>query len=213
MSSVYQIIYDKLFQYYGPQYWWPAESSFEMMIGAILVQNTSWRNVDKALSNLKPILTPELIDELSADELARLIRSSGFFNIKTRRIKAFLEWFKSYHFDVKRIKKRPGHDLRKELLQIKGIGRETADVMLLYAFDKPIFVVDAYARRIFHRLGHDMPGSYDDFRKWVEMELPENLTLFNEYHALLVKHAKQHCRSKPICNSCPLWDICDQRLE
>jgi endonuclease-3 related protein len=213
MEHDYQLIYNKLYEHYGPQGWWPAETPFEMMIGSILVQNTSWRNVDKALDNLKPFLKPEAIDKLSIDELAQLIRPSGFFNIKASRIKSYMEWFKSYEYDIDLIKKVDKHQLRTELLSIKGIGPETADVILLYAFDTPIFIVDAYARRIFHRLGINMPASYDTFRKQVEKELPRDLALYNEFHALLVEHAKEHCKASPRCEKCPLLDLCEQRLD
>lgn len=212
MTYDYQSIYDKLYQHYGPQGWWPAETPFEMMIGAILVQNTNWTNVEKAIVKLKPYLEPELIEKLTIEELAELIRSSGFFNIKAKRIKAFLEWFKTYDYDIEKIKLMGKRELRNELLNIKGIGRETADVMLLYAFNKPIFVVDAYAKRILDRLGYNMPDSYDAFRKQVEKELPSDLTLYNEFHALLVEHAKQFCRKAPTCNGCPLFDSCKQKL-
>ncbi|KLT19978.1 endonuclease III domain-containing protein [Neobacillus vireti] len=213
MKNDYQLIYNKLYKHYGPQGWWPAETPFEMMIGSILVQNTSWRNVDKALDNLKPFLKPEAIDKLSIDELAQLIRPSGFFNIKASRIKSYMEWFKTYNYDIPLIKEVDRHKLRTELLSIKGIGPETADVILLYAFDIPIFVVDAYARRIFYRLGYDMPASYDTFRKQVENEIPRDLAQYNEFHALIVEHAKEHCKATPICDSCPLFDICYRRLD
>ncbi|SEQ71202.1 DNA-3-methyladenine glycosylase III [Virgibacillus subterraneus] len=213
MTRKYQLIYDKLLDYYGPQNWWPADTPFEMMIGSILVQNTSWRNVEKALEEVRPFLSPKHIEKLTTEELAQLIRSSGFFNIKAKRIKAFLEWYKSYNYDIDVIKKLDKLQLRNELLSINGIGLETADVMLLYAFDKPVFVVDAYARRIFYRLGFDMPKSYDTFRKQVEKVVPEDLGLFNEFHAVLVEHAKVHCKSVPICEGCPLFDVCDRRLD
>ncbi len=183
-----------------------------MMMGSILVQNTSWRNADKALDNLKPFLKPEAIDYLSIDELAHLIRPSGFFNIKAKRIKSYMKWFKTYNYDIDLIKKIDRHQLRKELISIQGIGPETADVILIYAFDIPIFVVDAYARRIFYRLGYDMPESYDEFRKQIEKDLPMDLMLYNEFHALLVEHAKEHCKTSPICESCPLFGLCDRRL-
>lgn len=208
-----QEIYDKLYNRYGPQHWWPAESTFQMMVGAILVQNTSWRNVDKALIQVNPYLTPESIENLPTDQLAQLIRSSGFFNIKAKRIKAYLTWFKTYDYDVNKVKEIDQQQLRRELLEVNGIGRETADVMLLYAFDKPVFVVDAYARRIFYRIGFEMPSSYDAFRSLVEKELPDNLAIYNEYHALLVEHAKVHCKAKPVCNGCPLLAICERRLD
>ncbi|OZU89344.1 endonuclease [Virgibacillus indicus] len=213
MKRDYQLIYEKLYNHYGPQSWWPAETPFEMMVGSILVQNTNWRNVEKALLKLRPYLDPESIDLLPLEELAQLIRSSGFFNIKAKRIKAFIKWFKEYNFDIDRIKKKDRQELRIELLSINGIGRETADAMLLYAFEKPVFVVDAYARRIFHRIGYDMPVSYDGFQKLVEKELPYDLVIQNEYHALLVEHAKQFCRVKPICKGCPLLSICDQQID
>ena len=210
MQKNVQSIYDSLYDYYGPQGWWPADTPFEMMIGSILVQNTNWRNVDKALNKLKPFLTPELIDKLAIDELAQLIRSSGFYNIKAKRIKAFMDWFKTYDYNIEQIKNIDSKQLRYELLKINGVGKETADVMLLYAFDKPIFVVDAYARRIFYRVGFDMPTTYDGFRNIVEKEIPRNLNVYNEYHALLVEHAKVHCKSTPVCEGCPINNICDQ---
>ncbi|GGB63332.1 endonuclease [Lentibacillus populi] len=213
MQRSYQVIYETLFNHYGPQNWWPADTPFEMMIGSILVQNTNWRNAEKALTKLSPFLEPEMIDRLPIEELAELIRSSGFFNIKAKRIKAFIDWFKTYHYDIEEIKKMNRQGLRRELLSIKGVGKETADVMLLYAFDKPIFVADAYVRRIFHRLGYDIPTSYDGLRERVEERLPNDLVLYNEFHALLVEHAKQFCRTKPICDGCPLFDSCDQRLD
>ncbi|MFZ7944216.1 MULTISPECIES: endonuclease III domain-containing protein [Bacillaceae] len=212
MKHDYQLIYNKLYTHYGPQGWWPAETPFEMMIGSILVQNTSWHNVDKALDNLRPFLDPEAIDNLPLDELAQIIRPSGFFNIKAKRIKSFMEWFKTYEYEIDLIKTIDRHQLRTELLNIKGIGPETADVILLYAFDTPIFVVDAYARRIFYRLGYDMPELYDGFRNQIEKELPKDLVLFNEYHALLVVHAKEHCKASPICDGCPLMNMCKKRF-
>ncbi|GIN70244.1 endonuclease III [Bacillus sp. J14TS2] len=212
MQQQYSFVYERLYQYYCPQNWWPAETPFEMMIGAILVQNTSWRNVEKALVQLKPFLDPETIARLSEAELAQLIKSSGFFNIKAKRIKAFIQWFKKYEYDIEKIKQIDKQTLRSELLNIHGIGRETADAMLLYAFHKPVFVVDAYARRIFTRLGNDVPASYDFFRKQVESEFPADLILFQEYHALLVEHGKVHCKTKPLCLGCPLNDLCDYHL-
>lgn len=213
MENEYQLIYQKLYDYYGPQNWWPAETSPEMMIGSILVQNTSWRNVEKALKNVKPHLEPAVMERMPIEELALLIRSSGFFNIKAKRIKVFLKWFKGYDFDIEKIKNVDKQELRRELLTINGIGRETADVMLLYAFDKPIFVVDAYARRIFYRIGFDIPQTYDAFREQVEEAVLGDLQLYNEFHALLVEHAKVHCKRAPICEGCPLFASCDRRLE
>lgn len=213
MEQDYLLLYKTLFDHYGPQNWWPADTPLEMMIGAILVQNTNWRNVEKALIKLRPYLGAEALDRLQEEELAQLIKPSGFFNIKAKRIKSFIQWWKQYNFSLNRVKKLEKETLRKELLNVHGIGRETADVMLLYALDKAVFVVDAYARRIFYRIGYDMPNSYDHFRLEVEQTFPEKLDVFNEFHALLVEHAKQYCRTRPLCNKCPLSSICKKRVE
>lgn len=159
--------------------------------------------------NLQPFMNPKTIAELSIEELAQHIRPSGFFNIKAKRIKSYIEWFAEYQYDLMLIKKKDKLILRNELLMIHGIGRESADVILLYAFDAPVFVVDAYARRIFQRLGDHVPKSYDEFKIQVERKLPKDLQLFNEYHALLVTHAKEHCKATPICLGCPLFAICE----
>jgi endonuclease-3 related protein len=201
-----------LFDYYGPQGWWPAETDFRMMIGAILVQNTNWKNAEKALINLENYLQPEKLEVLTERELAQLIRPSGYFNMKAKKIKAFLGWYQKYDYSLSQLKRKDKFVLRDELLTIYGIGKETADVILLYAMDKPVFVVDNYARRIFCRLGYDLPKSYDRFRASVEEALPEKSSLFNEYHALLVEHGKKHCKAKPICEGCPLLDVCAQRF-
>ncbi|MEW9677110.1 endonuclease III domain-containing protein [Lentibacillus sp. L22] len=211
MEQRFTQIYDRLHNYFGMQNWWPADTVFEMMVGAILVQNTNWRNAEKALHHAKPFLTPEQLDEMPTEELALLIRSSGFYRVKAKRIKAFLKWFQRYDYSVEYIKTFNWEVLRQELLQINGIGRETADVILLYAFAKPIFVVDAYARRIFYRIGWSLPDSYDALRQQVEAELGDDLLVYQEFHALLVEHAKEFCQVKPRCEHCPLQDICEQR--
>ncbi|WP_174615515.1 endonuclease III domain-containing protein [Virgibacillus ihumii] len=208
----YNFIYKKLYEHYGPQGWWPADTAFEMMIGSILVQNTNWRNAEKAVSRVKDYLKPEIMDYLPENELAERIRPSGFFNIKAQRVKSFLEWFRRYDYDVRQVMQMDSNYLRQELLNIKGIGSETADVMLLYAFDKPIFVTDAYARRIFYRFGYDMPETYDGFRSEVEKHMSNELNVFQEYHALLVEHAKQICKKRPLCEVCPLNTVGEQRL-
>jgi endonuclease III related protein len=213
MSKSFLQIFDKLYAYYGPQYWWPADTVFEILIGAILVQNTNWNNVEKALIRLRPVLHPEKIASLKTDELAALIRPSGYYNVKAKRIKAFLAWFKKYDYNIENIKQLSLVDLRKQLLNIRGVGKETADCMLVYAFEKPIFIVDTYARRLFKRIGLQMPDDYDDFRTQVEASLPDNPKLYNEYHALIVEHGKVHCKRKPICYECPLFHVCDQQIE
>lgn len=211
MHPTFYEMYQTLYSHYGPQHWWPAENVFEMMIGAILVQNTNWRNVDKALEQLKPNLTPEQMDSLSLDELAELIRPSGFYNVKAKRIKSFLSWLKTYDYQIERLRDLNPQQLREQLLMINGIGKETADSILLYAFDLPIFIVDNYARRLFFRFGYDMPKDYELFRKIVEQALPDNSYIYNEFHALIVIHSKMHCRAKPICRTCPLVKTCKQR--
>lgn len=208
----FQEIYEHLFEHYGPQHWWPADTDFEMMISAILVQNTNWRNVEKALEQLRPYLTPQQLDVLSKEEIAQFIRSSGFYNRKAERIKSFLSWLKNYHFHIDSIRDKDKKQLREELLQISGIGKETADSILLYVFNTPVFIVDAYAKRIFYRLGYDLLDDYDSFRQLVEKELPQDVQLYNEFHALLVQHAKTYCKSKPICDRCPLSGLCKRRV-
>lgn len=201
-------IYQKLLDYYGYQSWWPAMSDYEMLIGAMLTQNTNWRNVDKAFANLGDKLTPQAIAEMTHDELAALIRPAGYYNQKAERIKLFTEWFRQYDYDVNQIKKLPLSQLRPMLLNLKGVGKETADCMLVYAFDKPSFVIDAYTRRLFNRFGYDVPKNYDDFREFIEREIPKDVQLYNEFHALIVVHAKKHCQTKPVCQGCPLENEC-----
>lgn len=211
--GIFMEIFERLYKCYGPQYWWPADSPFEMMVGAILVQRTNWNHAKKALQRLKPWLDPQRLETLSMETLARIIRPAGFCNVKAQRIFSFLRWFHTYDYELDKVKAREGEDLRKELLQVKGIGRETADCILVYALEKPFFIVDAYTRRIFYRIGLDMPGPYDEFQLEVERKLPKDLKLYNEYHALLVEHGKRHCRKRPICVQCPLEEICQKRLE
>ncbi|CDQ38129.1 MULTISPECIES: endonuclease III domain-containing protein [Virgibacillus] len=202
-------VYDNLYCYYGPQGWWPADTPIEMIVGSILVQHTNWRNAEKALQNIKDVLTAEALDNMPLEELAYRIRPSGFYNIKAKRIKTFLDWFKKYQFQIEKIRHFDRDKLRKELLSIQGVGHETADVILLYVFDKSIFIADAYARRIFHRFGYNIPKGYDAFRIDVEEALSSSdVDLYNEYHALLVEHGKVHCKSDPICTGCPLSTYC-----
>ncbi|MCX7926632.1 MAG: endonuclease III domain-containing protein [Candidatus Omnitrophica bacterium] len=202
-------IYEKLFEHFGPQHWWPAESAFEVMVGAILTQNTSWNNVERAIKNLKKekLLSPQKLYSLSVAKLGLHIRSCGYYNIKAERLRNFLSFFlKKYKGSIKRMAKQKLAILRKELLSIKGIGKETADSILLYALNKPIFVVDAYTKRIFSR--HNLiseDATYDEVQKLCMDWLPTDTSLFNEFHALLVKLAKEYClKSKPRCQRCPL---------
>ncbi len=200
--------YEAMLKAYGPQHWWPAETPTEVIIGAILTQNTAWRNVERAIDNLKRAgaLDWQRLRDLSADALAEMIRPAGTFNVKTRRLKAFVEWFwQRYDADLERMFAVPVRSLREELLSISGIGRETADAILLYAGNLPSFVVDAYTARILYRHGLiDSSADYEEIKELFEYNLPADVPLFNEYHALLVQVGKQHCRPQARCAGCPL---------
>ena len=210
-DSPFLDVYKRLMQAFGPQNWWPAESPFEVVVGAILTQNTSWTNVEKAIENLKrhPFSAEDLFD-LEAEEMAGRIKSAGYFNVKTRRLKAFLGYFlERYDGSLEAMKRVPLEFLRSELLTVKGIGQETADCILLYALGRPIFVVDAYTRRIFGRLALlDAEAPYQEVQGTISDALPEDVELFNEYHALVVVLGKDICRPKPRCESCPLASMC-----
>jgi len=204
-------IYRKLYQAYGPRDWWPAETSFEVMVGAILTQNTSWRNVEKAIQKLKGkgVLNPEGIHDLKKTQLASLIKSSGYYRIKTDRVKAFVNFlFEEFDGDLKRMGRERLGELREKLLGVKGIGPETADSILLYGLKKSIFVVDAYTKRILSR--HKMileNTAYEEVQKLFMEHLPLDEKLFNEYHALLVHLGKTVCKKIPRCDICPLKGI------
>ncbi|UFS71812.1 endonuclease III domain-containing protein [Geomonas sp. RF6] len=201
-------IFELLLARYGALHWWPAETPFEVCVGAILTQNTNWNNVEKALANLKGegVLTVAGLWELPVERLAELIRPAGFFRIKSQRLKDFLGYLvEGYHGSLDLMFDRDWRSLRNELLGVRGIGRETCDSILLYAGEKPSFVVDAYTRRLFSRLGLiSEKDDYETVRSFFMDALPEETELFNEYHALIVEHSKQHCRKKPLCEGCPL---------
>ena len=204
-----KLIYHKLYSHFGPQRWWPAKSRFEVIVGAILTQNTNWQNVEKAIKNLKKanVLNAQKLRRLPKDRIARLIQPSGFFNIKSGRLKKFLRFFfENYNGDIRRLIKQKPQILRKQLLSVKGIGPETADSILLYALDKPVFVVDAYTRRIFARhkiIAQDV--SYDEVQNLFSKNLKNEVKLFNEYHALIVRLAKVYClKNNPKCDLCPI---------
>ncbi len=205
-------IYNLLFDSFGKQHWWPAKSPFEVMVGAILVQNTNWKNVETAIKNLKrnKALTATKIDSLPIDELAEMIRPSGYFNIKAKRLKSFVNWYLiEYRANIKKMILVNDDTLREQLLSVNGVGEETADSILLYATQKPSFVIDAYTRRIFSRLGLcDIGIKYHNLRKIFMSNLPKEHRLYNEYHALLVTLAKEFCHPKPNCKNCPLVKIC-----
>ncbi len=204
LTEIYRLLYDA----FGPQHWWPGETRFEIITGAILTQNTSWANVEKAITNLKSAdcLTPEKLHRLDPAQLAELIRPAGYYNIKAKRLKNFIDWlFDNYEGKLANLESIDTEQLRAELLAIKGVGRETADSILLYAFDRPIFVVDAYTARIVFRHGLIGPDAdYEQLRELFESSLPQDTQLFNEYHALLVRVGKEFCRPKARCTGCPM---------
>ena len=232
-------VYDKLLRTYGPQGWWPvtedsgpeyfpgdyshpknSRETWEIMVGAILTQNTSWKNVERALENLisEDCLDIKCMSTIANDRLADLVRPAGYYNQKASRLKDLANYFLDVwngNFDL--FFDRPVDEVRAELIDLKGIGRETADSIILYAGKKPIFIVDVYTRRIFQRLGLiSGDEDYDRIRKLVESEfssfsLEGRRKIFNEFHALLVRHAKEHCRKKPVCDGCPLRAECSQK--
>lgn len=205
-------IFDRLFRAYGPRHWWPAPTPYEMMVGAILTQNTAWTNVEKAIRNFENRLSPEFVATVSLEELAGIIRPCGYFNQKARHLKHLTSWFETYNYDVSLVTKVDGQCLRQELLAVKGVGPETADSILLYALDQPFFVIDAYTRRLLTRLGWEVPARYDRLRLMMEVSLPRDTHLYGEFHGLIVEHAKRYCRKKPACLDCPLEDLCRKRL-
>jgi endonuclease-3 related protein len=203
-----QIIYKVLYKTFGPQHWWPGETPFEVAVGAILTQNTNWGNVEKAINNLKAAraLNAKRIHEMPSSSLATLIRPAGYFNVKAKRLKSFISFFvESYQGSMERMKKEDLRTLREKLLEVNGIGPETADSILLYALGKPAFVIDAYTKRVLSRHGiMDHGAPYEDFQNLFHLSLKKDLALFNEYHALFVKVGKLYCRPKPLCEICPL---------
>ncbi len=203
-------IFNILYSIYGPQFWWPGESQFEIIIGAILTQNTSWQNVAKAIANLKEydLLDPKSLFTADPYHVRELIKPSGFYNIKYKRLRSFLEYLANYEMSLNRLSLVNTYDLRSELLNINGIGPETADSILLYAFERPIFVIDSYTRRLFSRLGYEWmkEASYDDIQAFFMNALPSDTKLYNEYHALIVRHCKSLCKKQPLCAKCNLSD-------
>jgi len=201
--------YRDLFDRYGPQGWWPGESRIECILGAILTQNTSWQNVEKAIDNLKRdnLISIESLNLITTDELARLIRSSGYYNQKAVKIKTFIRFVvQEYSGSLEKMFAEPSSELRKKLLGIKGIGPETADSIMLYAGGIPVFVVDTYTYRILSRHGLVPENtSYHEIQELFMDSLEKDSETFNEYHALLVKLGKEHCKkSSPVCEGCPL---------
>jgi endonuclease-3 related protein len=204
-------IYDLAFNYFGPQHWWPGETQFEIIVGAILTQNTNWTNVEKAITNIKnaKLLSPRALCELDITKLAELIRPAGYFNVKAKRLKNLLNWlFEQYDGMLENLEQLETLRFREELLSIKGIGPETADSILLYAFGRNVFVVDAYTARIIARHGLiEPPFDYEQLQQLFESNLEPDVQFFNEYHALLVQVGKQFCKPKAKCTGCPLEQL------
>ncbi|MFQ5691925.1 MAG: endonuclease III domain-containing protein [Nitrospinota bacterium] len=209
-------VYDRLLRHFGPRGWWPGETPFEVCVGALLVQNTSWANAARAVANLKDrnLLSPAGLRDVSRSRLARLVRSARFFNVKADRLKAFIRFLWEKHDgELEALFRLPSDSLRRVLLNLNGIGPETADSILLYAAERPVFVVDAYTHRILARLGlYDGPSrgreGYETLQDAFHRRLPRDAPLSNEYHALLVELGKTYCRPRPVCPPCPLKGIC-----
>lgn len=210
-KNIFVQIYNTLYKSFGPQHWWPGDTPFEIAVGAILTQNTNWSNVERAISNLKKekVLNAKTLLNMEDAKLAALIRPAGYFNIKTKRLKHFLEFLdKHYNSVIQNMNDKDLHSLRHELLEINGIGPETADSILLYALGKPVFVIDAYTKRVFTR--HKViseNATYHQLQELFHKNLPIDASLFNEYHALLVMAGKHYCKPKPRCQGCPLKGI------
>jgi len=211
ISQILLDIYGRLYKKFGPQHWWPGNTPFEVMVGAILTQNTNWTNVEKAINNLKKakVLSPIKLKKINTRRLAKLIRPAGYFNIKAKRLKNFINFlFSEYKANLERMKKVDPWGLRTDLLQVNGIGLETADSILLYALNRPVFVVDAYTRRMLlrHHL-IDEDATYSLIQDIFLDNLNTDVKLFNEFHALIVRLGKEICRPTPNCSICPLEDL------
>ena len=204
-------LYARLFKRFGHQRWWPGRTKFEIIVGAILTQNTNWGNVEKAIVNLRRAgaLNVKAIHQVSDKKLARLIKPSGYFNVKAKRLKNLVRFIvREYQGNLMRMQKEPLSKLRQELLSVNGIGPETADSILLYALDKPSFVVDAYTKRFLRRHNLIKDGAdYHEVQKLFMEHLPQDRKQFNEYHALMVRLGKDFCRTKASCEACPLNDF------
>lgn len=203
-------VYKKLLACYGPQHWWPGDTPFEIMVGAILTQNAAWTNVERAINNLKShnYLTPQKILAIPPTLLAECLQPSGYFNLKAQRLRNYCQWYVEAG-ELPVLSLCDTSDLRKQLLTVNGVGPETADDILLYAFGRPVFVIDAYTRRLFSRLQlleHD--AAYEALRHQFEADLKKEASLFNEYHALIVRHAKDVCKKRPDCDNCCLKEQC-----
>lgn len=202
--------YDRMFAAFGPQLWWPGETPFEVIVGAVLTQNTNWKNVELAIENLRDAdkLSLSAIHQLPSSKLQPLIRPAGYFRVKSTRLKNVVRHIVENYGDVETMFQQDLPRLREDLLTINGVGPETADSILLYAGDKPTFVIDAYTARIAKRHGWIEPGAdYDALKTFFESQVEQSVPLFNEYHALIVRVGKEFCKPTPKCENCPLQSM------
>ena len=204
-------IYNALYTFFGPQDWWPGDSPFEIAVGAILTQNTNWGNVEKAIQNLKRenCLHAKKLQEIPDNKLAAFIKPAGYFNVKAKRLRNFLSFLSNhYRGSMKRMEAADTVSLREVLLNVNGIGPETADSILLYALGRSVFVIDAYTKRVLHRHGIISGDvTYHEMQELFHTNLPQDVQLYNEYHALFVMVGKHYCKPKPRCGGCPLESI------
>jgi endonuclease-3 related protein len=210
-------VFDLLRSAYGPQNWWPADTPLEVIVGAVLTQNTAWHNVALAIANLKRegLLEPGLLFRAETERVKALIRPAGYYNVKYERLMNLLRYLDGYGMDLAKLRGLPLSHVREELLEVKGVGPETADSILLYALQRPVFVVDAFTRRLFSRLGFGWMGQapYDEVQRFFMEALPPDLALYNESHALIVVHSKNTCKKRPRCVGCCLSSLCAERQE
>ena len=205
-------IYQTLYNHFGPQHWWPGDTPFEVIVGAILTQQTSWNNAEKAIKNLKKenLLDSKKLHDIKNEKLERLIKSSGYYRQKTKKLKNFMNFlWENYDGSLEKLFDQPIPKLRKNLLSINGIGKETADSIILYAANKPIFVIDSYTVRLINRLGITQEKDYNKIQELFQKNLSQYVHLFNEYHALIVHLGKNYCKKKPRCDECPLKQNCN----
>ncbi len=212
MTATLTEVYQRLLDALGPQNWWPGESPFEVIVGAVLVQNTSWKNVERAIDNLRrsDLLDPHALNDVHPEELEELIRPAGYYRIKARRLRSLLEFLvERYNGSLERMFAAGLATLREELLGVHGVGPETADSILLYAGELPIFVVDAYTHRVLSRHGWiGFDAGYHEIQDHFHGSLPQDVALYNEFHALLVRVGNNYCRkSRPKCDECPLAEL------
>ncbi|MCL1896061.1 MAG: endonuclease [Clostridiales bacterium] len=204
-------VYETLLAHYGDLKWWPADTPYEVIVGAVLAQNTAWSNVEKAIANFGDSLSPEAVRDMDPAKLIEIIRPSGFFNQKAGYLKNVTEWFSGYGFNAEVARREPLEKIRAELLGVKGVGRETADAILLYAIGLPSYVVDAYTVRLCGRYPIDAGEGYEKIKAYFEENLPADAGVYNRFHAMIDINAKEYCRKKPECAGCPLEGGCAKK--